>query len=136
MFGSYVYDGSILRTYPDARFIVVHRDPLAVLASVARLTEVLRTPFLRHVDPVEIGAQVSERWIEGANLLLAFDQRGDIAPERKIHIHYDELTSTPLAAMARIYAQFDLPLRPAALAAMSRQVAERPRGGYAVHAPY
>jgi hypothetical protein len=127
---------AILRVYPDARFVVVHRDPIAVLASVARLTWVLRKPFLRKIDLAEIGAQVSERWIQGANLLLDFDQRADVAPERKIHVHYEELAGAPLAVIARIYARFGLPLRPEALAAMSRQIAAKPRGGYARHAPY
>ena len=58
---------AILAVYPDARFVVVHRDPIAVLGSVAHLTEVLRKPFLKNIDPAEIGAQVGTRWIEGAN---------------------------------------------------------------------
>src|SRR5262249_41365936 len=36
---------SIREVYPDARLIFVHRDPVKVLLSVARLTEVLRRPF-------------------------------------------------------------------------------------------
>ncbi|HUW80419.1 MAG TPA: sulfotransferase, partial [Acidocella sp.] len=127
---------AILETYPDARFIVVHRDPIAVLGSVAHLTDVVRKPFLKNIDSAEIGAQVAERWIQGANLLLDFDQRADISPDRKIHLHYDDLTSAPLTAIARIYAQFGLALRPAALAAMSHQITARPRGGYGKHAPY
>jgi Sulfotransferase family len=127
---------AILQTYPDARFIVVHRDPIAVLSSVAHLTEVLRKPFLRNIDAAEIGAQVTSRWTEGANLLLEFDQRADVAPERKIHLHYHELTGTPLAAIQRIYAHFGLALSPAALAAISNQIGSRPRGGYASHKPY
>ncbi|GLR65846.1 putative sulfotransferase [Acidocella aquatica] len=127
---------AILRVYPDARFVVVHRDPIAVLASVARLTWILRKPFLRKIDLAEIGAQVSERWIEGANRLLDFDRRADVEPERKIHIHYDELARAPLAVIARIYARFGLPLRDEARGAMSRQIAAKPRGGYAKHAPY
>jgi len=127
---------AILRIYPDARFIIVHRDPIAVLGSVAHLTEVLRKPFMRNIDTVEIGAQVAERWAQGTELLVEFDHRRDIQEARKIHIHYDDLTNAPLAAIARIYAHFDMALRPAALAAMSRQISARPRGGYGKHAPY
>ena len=127
---------AILRVYPDARFVVVHRDPIAVLASVARLTWILRKPFLRKIDLAEIGAQVSERWIEGANRLLDFDRRADVPAERKIHVHYDELTHAPLAAVERIYARFGLPLRKEATVAMARQLAAKPRGGYVKHAPY
>jgi hypothetical protein len=127
---------AILQIYPDARFVVVHRDPIAVLGSVAHLTEVLRKPFVKNVDTAEIGAQVAARWAEGTDLLVAFDQRRDVPEARKIHIHYDDLTSAPLAAIARIYAHFDLELTPAAQAAMSRQINARPRGGYGKHAPY
>jgi Sulfotransferase family len=127
---------AITAVYPDARFVVVHRDPIAVLGSVAHLTEVLRKPFLSNIDPVEIGAQVGTRWIEGANLLLAFDRRPDVEPERKIHVHYEELTASPLVVIERIYNQFGLPLRAPAVAAISEAVSTRPRGGYGNHAPY
>lgn len=127
---------AILQVYPDARFVVVHRDPIAVLGSVAHLTQVLRKPFLNNIDSSEIGAQVAKHWTLGANLLLEFGQRTDIEAARKIHVHYNDLISAPLATIARIYAQFDLPLRPEALAAISRNITARPDGGYARHAPY
>ena len=44
--------GALREVYPDANLVFVHRDPVAVLASVARLTEVLRRPFSRRVRPV------------------------------------------------------------------------------------
>ena len=127
---------AILRAYPDARFVIVHRDPIAVLGSVAHLTAVLRKPFLRGIDPAEIGTQVAERWMHGANLLVKFDNRADVAPARKCHIHYDELVVAPMAAIARIYAQFGLKMEEGAEAAMSALVVARPQGGYAKHAPY
>ena len=127
---------AITSVYPDARFVVVHRDPIAVVGSVAHLTEVLRKPFLSNIDPAEIGAQVGARWIEGANLLLAFDRRPDIEPVRKIHVHYEDLTASPLAVIERIYNQFGLPLRAQAVAAITKKIAARPRGGYGNHAPY
>ncbi len=127
---------AILRAYPDARFVIVHRDPIAVLGSVAHLTAVLRKPFLRNVDNAEIGAQVAERWMHGANLLVEFDQRVDVAADRKYHLHYSELTAAPLAAVARIYAQFGLELEDDAYDAMARTVNAKPQGGYAKHAPY
>jgi hypothetical protein len=121
---------AILRVYPDARFVVVHRDPMKVFASVAHLTEVLRRPFLKNIDPLEIGAQVTGRWIDGAQRLVSFDQRTDVEPARKIHIHYDELAAAPMAAIARIYAHFNLPFTAPATRAISAVLAARPAGGY------
>jgi hypothetical protein len=119
---------AILQTYPDARFIVVHRDPMKVFASVAHLTEVLRRPFLKNVDPKEIGTQVTERWIEGAQCLVDFDQRSDVDPARKIHVHYDELANAPMAAVERIYAHFNLPQT--GMAPMETLLKNRKSGGY------
>jgi hypothetical protein len=120
----------ILHAYPDARFVVVHRDPMKVFGSVAHLTEILRKPFLRNVDPQEIGEQVTQRWILGANKLVAFDQRGDIPANRKINIHHDELIANPLSWVAQIYRQFEIPFSQQASTAMAQSIAARPDGGY------
>ena len=56
---------AIRAVYPDARLVFVHRDPVKVLLSVAKLTEVVRRPFTRRLDPHEIGRQESRRWLEG-----------------------------------------------------------------------
>ncbi len=127
---------AILRVYPDARFVILHRDPIAVLGSVAHLTQVLRQPFLRNIDAGEIGAQVAARWTQGANLLLQFDQRADIPASRKLHMQYEEFTAAPLAAIARIYAHFGEKLTEPAMQAMDRQIQAKPHGGYGRHAPY
>jgi hypothetical protein len=121
---------AILKTYPDARFVVVHRDPMRVFASVAHLTEVLRRPFLKNIDPLEIGSQVTERWIDGAQRLVQFDQRGDVDPARKINVHYEELAAAPMAAIARIYAHFDLPFSAPAARAIGAVLDAKPSGGY------
>lgn len=127
---------AILRVYPDARFVILHRDPIAVLGSVAHLTQVLRQPFLRNIDAGEIGAQVAARWTQGANLLLEFDQRADIPAARKLHMQYEEFTAAPLAAVARIYAHFGEELTSPAIKAMEKQIEAKPHGGYGRHAPY
>jgi hypothetical protein len=121
---------AISRAYPDAQFVVVHRDPLHVFASVAHLTEVLRRPFVRQTNPREIGAQVSARWIEGARQLIAFDQRADVRADDKIQIHYDDLVRDPMAAIRLIYNQFGYRLSTQAAGAMGAFMAAAPRGGY------
>jgi hypothetical protein len=103
---------------------------MKVFASVAHLTEVLRRPFLKNIDPVEIGSQVTERWVDGAQRLVDFDRREDIDPARKIHVHYDELANAPMAAVARVYAHFNLPMETPATNAMAAMLKNRKSGGY------
>jgi hypothetical protein len=121
---------AILKIYPDARFVVVHRDPMKVFGSVANLTEVLRRPFLRHIDPIEIGEQVTKRWIDGAKNLISFDQRVDVAANRKIQIQHDDLIADPLQAVTRIYELFNLPLSTKFANAIKNMLITTPRGGY------
>ncbi|GAA5265133.1 hypothetical protein ACOSOMT5_P1558 [Acidiphilium sp. MT5] len=121
---------AILHTYPDARFVIVHRDPLHVFASVAFMTEVLRRPFLRGIDPAEIGEQVTTRWIEGARQLVALDQSGAIAPRNLINIQYETLTDDPISAISAIYAHFGETLSEPAQSAMRAHLAAAPKGGY------
>jgi hypothetical protein len=92
--------------YPDARIVVMHRDPLEVLPSVARLTEVLRRPFTRAVDRREIGCQVSERWARGAEILVGARASSDTL----LHVGFRSLVRDPLRCISEIYERFGLTL--------------------------
>ena len=123
----------IRAAYPDARLVFVHRDPVKVLLSVARLTEVLRRPFTRRIDPLEIGRQESDRWLDGTvHMMEAGDDAGLAEPI--CHVHYLDLVTDPLRTVQGLYRHFGLDLAPAAEAAMGRYVTARPNGGYAAHA--
>jgi hypothetical protein len=122
---------AIREVYPDARFVFVHRHPAAVLASVAKLTEALRAPFTRRLDKRAIGAEVSERWRLGSEKILEADTT--LPPGRVLHLHYDEVTRQPLAALEKLYRHFERPFDEAARARIASFVARRPRGGYEVN---
>jgi hypothetical protein len=124
---------ALLKIYPDARFVITHRNPLTVIPSVARLTQVLREPFSRHVDPALVGAEVAQRWIDGAHRLIAFDRRTDLPATRVFHLHYDEFISNPAYAVERLYQHFKLPMDLFTLQKMKRFVAHNPRGGYGLN---
>jgi Sulfotransferase family len=90
----------IRSVYPDAHWVFIHRDPVAVLASVARLTEVLRRPFAHHVDLGEIGRQVCASWLDGAQRMMraAAADGGAI-----LHLHYREIVADPPRAVQRLF---------------------------------
>ena len=89
----------IRTVYPDAVWVFIHRDPVAVLASVARLTEVLRRPFARSVDLAEIGQQVCASWLEGAERMM----REAAASTAILHLHYREVISDPEHTADRLF---------------------------------
>ena len=88
----------IRRIYPDAHLILVHRDPVRVLASVAKLTEVLRRPFARSVDRVGIGREVSASWIDGAERMGRLSSSAAV-----LNLTYQQIVSRPLDAVAAVY---------------------------------
>jgi len=85
--------------YPDAHWVFIHRDPVAVLASVARLTEVLRRPFAHHVDLAEIGQQVCASWLDGAQRMMGVAA----ASSSILHLHYREVIADPQGAADRLF---------------------------------
>jgi hypothetical protein len=122
--------GALQTVYPDARFIFVHRDPMEVLPSVARLTEILRQPFTRKVDLLQIGRQVSESWARGAKLLIETSEKMRGSPGRIFHVRYDHLTREPFEVIAAIYHHFRFSMSDQAELAIKREIAARPGGGY------
>jgi hypothetical protein len=95
---------AIETVYPDCGFVFVHRDPLRVIASAAKLTEVIRSPFARSVDKHEIGRQAVGRTLESAHTMMA--RTRTTAPERLFHIHYADLVRDPMGVVESLYGQF------------------------------
>ena len=129
----HIFALAALRTvYPDAGIVFVHRDPLAVLASVARLTEVLRRPFTRHIDKLEIGRQDSDRWLAATELMIAASDDPTFAPPI-LQIHHQHLVADPLGTVTALYGHFGRSLGSLAADRISRLVAAKPNGGYGAH---
>lgn len=122
---------AIVENYPDARFVFVHRDPTEVLPSVAKLTEVLRAPFTRRLDKVQVGAEVAQRWQQGAEKIIAAS--ASLPSDRVHHVHYRRLIADPIAALQELYGYFDMEFTPAARERIGDYLRRRPRGGYGVN---
>lgn len=98
----FTLDG-LLRTYPDARIIVTHRDPASVLPSVVALTALLHGLFSDNIGLEQIRHKVTDRWVEGANRIIAFSEASASREGRVTHVFYDELTRDPVGIMERLY---------------------------------
>jgi hypothetical protein len=116
--------------YPDARFIILHRDPVKVLSSVVRLTEVLRRPFTRHIDRRELGRRVNQHWQKGAALLIEADAKELASAPNLRHLDFKDFIANPFRTVSALYSHFDLPLTTAAASRIKAFIARRPNGGY------
>ena len=123
---------AIRAVYPDARIVFVHRDPVKVLLSQSRLTEVLRRPFTRHLDPLTLGPLESRRWFDGTQRMIAANDEAGFA-EPICHVHHIDLISDPVSTVGAVYQHFGLPPSAAVTAGIERYVAARPKGGYGEH---
>ena len=123
---------ALFRTYPDAFVVQTHRDPLTVLASVASLTLVLQAAFTDHLDPMEIGAEVTQRWSNG--LERAMQARLDPrVNERFADVRYEELLRDPMAVVRRIYRQFGMTLSADAEQRMQHFLGRHPKDRHGAH---
>ncbi len=118
--------------YPDARMVFVHRDPVKVLLSLTQLTEVLRQPFSRRIDPRRIGREESARWYDGTLRMVQAAEDGLFA-EPICHVHYLDLITDPVSTVEGVYSHFGLQLDAAAAERIAGAVAARPNGGYGQH---
>ncbi|MFV8817917.1 sulfotransferase family protein [Haliea sp. E17] len=93
----------ILEVYPDARFLMTHRDPVQTLASICKMTFNLRSMrSAEPVDPHEVGRQMRYFIRRHIDRIMAFD-RGEHAG-RVVHVDYYSLVKDPVAEMRRIHA--------------------------------
>ena len=126
----HVHTLDALRTiYPDARIVFVHRDPVQVLRSVTRLTEVLRKPFTRHIDRMAIGRHDHEYWHAAAlSMMKAADEEPFAEPI--FHIRHQDLVDDPTGTVEALYRHFGLALSTETKSHITGVLERVPDGGY------
>jgi hypothetical protein len=99
---------ALLEVYPDARFVVPHRDPSVSLASACDFWELQMQTFTDKVDTHALGAHWLDVYCDALACLQTFlDELVD--PARVVELQYSELRDT-LGAVGRIYDELGLTL--------------------------
>ena len=125
----------LAETYPDARIIWLHRDPVKALASVV---DVVGTLFWMRTDSPFAGdsfgsylqAEPVARNLERA---IGWLEDGTLARERVCNVRYLDFATKPEAAIERIYAELRLELEGSAMDAMRRYLARKQKGVFGEH---
>lgn len=99
---------SLDQVFPDARFVMTHRDPTDVLLSVANLYADIIGTFTDQLDRPAIGALNVDHWSLGMQRVLEF--RADGNDDRFYDIDFTTMQSDPIGEVKRLYAWLGSPV--------------------------
>ncbi len=89
--------------YPDARFVMTHRDVAKVLPSVCALYSSLMTILTEHPDPMAIGRHNQAVWRTALERLIAFRDRGH--DDRFFDLSFEAVQRDPIGQVTQLYAE-------------------------------
>jgi hypothetical protein len=122
---------ALTAVYPDARLVLLHRDPVVLSASVCSLISTLSGTF----TDADHQRYIADHWTsmleESVNRIGAFRDRH---PEHPItDVRYADLVSDPLEAMGALYDALGEELTGPAHDTMARYVETHPKGTFGTH---
>jgi hypothetical protein len=122
---------ALLAAYPDARFLMTHRDPAKVLGSVCSLVSAMLSLASERSDPYSVGRAQLDAWVEALARATRFRDR--VGEGRFADVFFGDLVADPVAAVERAYVELDLPFTGGARAGMAEWAAAHPRGRHGEH---
>ena len=100
---------AIAAVYPDARFVVTHRDPVQALASNCSLASHLRVGTSPHSAPEQVGRDMLELVRRHVDRLVAFDATQSAqGRQNMIHVDYYDLVANPETVMPDVFTALGL----------------------------
>jgi hypothetical protein len=97
---------TIQQVHNAPRFVLCHRDPVAVVASTSSTTGHVRSAASKPVDPKQIGREVLSRL---SDYVEAIDHARRSIPEKDIYdVRYPDLVADPIGTIRAIYDRFGL----------------------------
>lgn len=122
---------TLLETYPDARLICTHRDPLTALGSFCSIISLGHRGHVAEIDHAYVGQDCLWQAEEHARRIMA--ARDALGDDRVIDVYYPDLTRQPMATMARLYEQLGDEFTPQARAGMQAWLDENPQNKFGKH---
>jgi hypothetical protein len=123
----------LLRTYPDARIVFTHRDPVKSMTSYASLTALVRSMGSDDVDPVEIASDWTARIKRVLEHAIEVRSQGDYPEALFYDMRFTNFVGDQFSEVEKIYEAFDLPMSSAGAAAMKSFIADNPKGKHGIH---
>ncbi len=102
--------------YPDAKFVITHRDPAKVMASVASVETAVVRMYTGKADPLYFGKHCVDDWDRALRRFLAFRDR--VGEDRFYDIAFTDMQSDPVGSVRGLYDWLGEELTPETAAAM------------------
>ncbi|QDK31818.1 sulfotransferase family protein [Sphingomonas sp. IC081] len=113
-----LYLDALTAAFPDARFVMTHRDPADVILSVATVYADIIGKFTDHIDMAYLGDLNLRCWSEAMNRAIAFRESGH--DHRFFDIHFRAMQKDPLGEVRALYAWLGEEVSPAFAEAMAQ----------------
>jgi hypothetical protein len=123
----------LLRTYPDARIVFTHRDPVKSVTSYASLTTLVRTAGSDEVDQLEIAQDWIARLKRVIDHALSIRAAGPYPDAIFYDMQFSDFVADQFAVISDIYDAFGLPMSDDGAARMQAFIAENPKGKHGLH---
>lgn len=115
----------LIATYPGAKILWTHRDPVKTMSSLSSMVVMLQTAFGAPVNPKKIGEDITEIWCRA--LLRGVEARKDSSIEaRVVDVPHRDVTQRPAEAMRRVSEHFGLPFGEADAARINAFMKDHP----------
>ena len=119
--------GEMLQVYPDARFVMTHRDPVQTLASISKMSFKLREVRTdQPVDPHEVGRQMLHFVQRHIDRIMAFTAGPDAG--KVVHVDYYRMLDDPAAVMADVHRGLAIDSPPETRQAVAEWHDKNPKG--------
>jgi hypothetical protein len=123
----------LLATYPDARIVFTHRDPVDSMTSYASLTALVRTMGSDEVDRVEIAQDWTARLRRVIEHALEVREARDYPDAIFYDMKFSDFVGDQFSAVQKIYESFDLPMNEKAASRMRAFIDDNPQGKHGAH---
>jgi Sulfotransferase family len=123
----------LLRTYPDARIVFTHRDPVKSVTSYASLTSLVREAGSDDVDPFEIARDWTGRLRGVVEHALDVRNSGSYPDASFYDMYFQNFVADQFAEVERIYDALGLPMTDEGAARMQAFIANNPKGKHGLH---
>jgi hypothetical protein len=126
-----LYLDALIETYPDARLVWTHRDPLTATGSFCSLLTLGHRAAQGFIDKAWLGENCSWQAVQHADRIMDFREKH--GHDRIIDLHYADLMRRPIETMRQLYGALGDEFTPQAQASMQAWLDDNPQEKFGRH---